>query len=131
MNSYMFYFYVVVNETVVVFVGEPVIVREDVQVTINCSQLIDEAINNGISNPNVTWYKDGVAITNSSHMNIFISADDRLCIITDTSLSIDDQLGTAGNYTCEVCNTTGCINETTSQFVCGKYNLMLKYYLWS
>jgi len=110
----------VVNETVVVFVGEPVIVREDAQVTINCSQLIDEAINNGISNPNVTWYKDEVAIINGSHMNIFISSDDRLCIIANTSLSIDDQLGTAGNYTCEVCSTTGCINETTPQFVCGE-----------
>ena len=103
-------FYVVVP--VVVFLRVPIVVRSDERLNIECGLLEDDIVRN--SNRNVTWYNDGVTIANGSHMNVFISADDRFCIITDTSLTTSDQLGTAGNYTCEVCTTTGCINETNT-----------------
>jgi len=120
-------------QTIVEFSGVPIAVRSDEQLIIDCDPLIDEARN---SNPNITWYNDGVAITNGSHMNVFISADDRLCIITDTSSAVSGQLGTAGNYSCEVCTTTGCINETSTPTAtgmpgivtpppCGELNLLL------
>jgi len=96
---------------VVVFLGVPIVVRSDERLNIECGLLLDEVARN--SNRNVTWYNDGVTITNGSHMNVFISIDNKFCIITDTSLTASGQLGTAGNYTCEVCTTTCCINETS------------------
>ena len=113
-------FYVVVNESLVVFVGEPIVVGEDVRVTIDCSSLIDEATDNGIPNPTVTWFKDGAEISNVSVPNVEISADKRFCIITDTLLAVGGQLGNAGQYTCEVCDSTICMNKTSHLFVCGK-----------
>ena len=113
-------FYLVVNRSVAVFVGEDVVVEEYVRVTINCSQLIDATIDNGISNASITWYKDGVFLTNRSAINVVISADGRYCIITDTLLPVGGHLGTDGNYTCEVCNTpTNCTAMTTYLVVCG------------
>ena len=116
----MCYFYVVVNESVTVLVGEPVIVQEDVQVIIDCSQLIDDTINNGSSNTIVTWSIDGFLLSNGSALNVVISADNRLCIITDSQLAVGGLLGNDGNYTCEVCNDTICVNQTSSYRVCGK-----------
>ena len=117
----MFYFYAVINESLVVFSGDPVRVREYVRVTINCSNLIDEAINAGFPNPTVTWTKDGIALTNNSQPNVVISADNRLCIITDTLLAVGGQLGNGGNYSCEVCTTgVDCMVGPTCVAVCGE-----------
>ena len=104
----------------VVFVGAPIVVGDDVQVTIDCSRLIDEAINNGIPNPTVTWFKDGAEISNGSVPNVKISADKRFCIITSTAVAIGGQLGSASQYTCEVFNNTIFMNKTSRLFVCGK-----------
>jgi len=131
-NYNVLLFYLV--QTIRKFFGVPIAVRSDEQLIIDCGLLIDEVRN---SNPNVTWYNDGVAITNGSHMNVFISADDRYCIITDTSSTVSGQMGTAGSYTCEVCTTTGCINETNTTIpigdggnirFCGELDLLLKFY---
>ena len=111
-----------VNESLVVFVGEPVVVGEDVRVTIDCSRLIDEAIAIGIPNPTVTWFRYGNELTNATVTNVEISADMRLCIITDTILPVGGQLGNEGNYSCQVCEdvTENCRNKTTCSAVCGK-----------
>ena len=113
-------FYVVINESVVVFIGEPVIVGEDERVTIDCGQLIDKVIDSGIANPSVTWCKDGFPLTTGSAVNVVISPDNRFCTITDTLLAVGGQIGTNGNYTCKVCNTSACREETSSLSVCGK-----------
>ena len=101
-------------------VGEPVTVGDDVRVTIDCSPLIDDAIDNGIPNPTVTWFKDGAELSNAYVPKVEISADKRFCIITDTLLAVGGQLGNAGQYTCEVCDGTICMNKTSCLFVCGK-----------
>lgn len=113
--------YAVVNNSVHVFVGEPVVVGEDIQVTVDCSPLINVVVNNGISNTIVTWYKDGAQLTNGSAVNVVISADNKLCIITDTLLTVGGQFGTDGNYTCEICNRSTCMQNATLLDVCGKY----------
>ena len=77
-----------VNGSVAVFVGENVVVKEDVKVIIDCSQLIDSIVDNRISNTTTTWYKDGFPIANGSALNVEISADNRYCIITNTLLAI-------------------------------------------
>ena len=113
-----------VNESVVVFVGESVSVRQYVQVTIDCSQLVDGVLDNtGVSNPTISWYKDGLIITNGSQRNVLISADNRLCVITDTLMAIGGQLGTDGNYTCQVCSDSMMVNCTSNETiatVCGE-----------
>ena len=92
--------------------------REGIRVTIHCTQLINRI---GMENPTVNWYKDGVTITNESAVNAVISNDNRLCIITNTSLAMDGEAGTDGNYTCEVCNSTAyCISRNSTHVVCGK-----------
>ena len=92
-----------------VFVGDPILVREDVRVTIDCGRLINNSIANGLD-PNVTWFKDGVPITNGSEVNVVISADRRFCIITDTLKAVGGQLGNDSFYSCEVCklDTDNC-----------------------
>ena len=72
--------------SVVMFAGEPVITPEDIRVTIDFGQLIDEVVNTtGITNPNVTWFHDRRALLdNRSVINVLISADKRFCVITDT-----------------------------------------------
>ena len=115
-----------VNGSVFVFVGKPVSVEEKIRVTIDCSQLIDEVIDStGVSNPTISWYKDGLIITNGSERNVLISADNRLCVITHTLRASGALLGTDGNYTCQVCTDstmTACmINETVADF-CGELN---------
>ena len=93
-----------------------------------------------MKNPTVNWYKDGVTITNESAVNVAISNDNRLCIITNTSLAMDGQAGTDGNYTCEVCNSTSyCISRNSTHVVCGKkdyfnntciYNIYMYIYIY-
>ena len=109
-------YYVVVDESEVVSIGEPFIVGEGVRVIIDCSLLIDATINNtGISNPVITWYKNGSPISNGSALNVEISADNRLCIISVTLMAVGGQLGTEGNYTCEVCTNMMRMNCSTNQ----------------
>ena len=90
--------------------------------TIDCSPLIDEKINEGIPKPVIRWYKDGLRIENGSEVNVILSKDERLCIITDTLLAVGGQVGTDGNYTCEVCNdmNTSCVYEPVILYVCGE-----------
>jgi len=118
----MIYFYAVVNESVVAYVGELVRVRENVRVTINCSELINRAINDGVPNPTVTWFKDGLALSNGSQLYVVISDDNRLCIIAYTFFLVGGQLGNGGSYTCEVCRnvTTNCMYSTTPVVLCGE-----------
>ena len=91
-----------IEPTVVVYVGYPIVFGDDVQATIDCSPLIDTAINNGTSNPIVTWYKNGVEVLNRSTPNVEISADRRLLKITE-SFPTGGQIGSDSIYTCEVC----------------------------
>ena len=118
----MCFCYIVINKSVVVFVGEPVTVRQGVRVTIDCSNLI-QARDGGITNFNVTWYKDGIVLSNGSATHVLISKDRSLCIITDTLLAAGGQIGTDGNYTCEVCpsgSSGNCTSRNTCQAVCGE-----------
>ena len=119
------------NNTVIVNVGKDVTVnREGVQVTIDCTQLINSRRHIAI----VKWYKDGVNLTTGSVPNVVISNNGSLCIISSTLLTMGGQTGTGGNYTCEVCNgSTNCISETSTHTVCGKKdyfnNYMPVYYI--
>ena len=115
---------VVVNDSVFVFVGEPVTVGEGVRVTIDCSQLIDEATNNGSKNFTITWYNPYGTPHNDSCSTYFnVSADSMQLIFPNTSVSlaIDGHLVVDGNYTCEVCgDTDACINRSTLLYVCSE-----------
>ena len=113
-----------INESVVVLAGEPVIVGDDVRVVIDCGQLIDRAIMSGIPNPTVNWLKDETLLDrNGSVPNVIISGDRRRLIITDTLLAVGGQLGNEGYYTCDVCTdfTDSNCNITTPVCVCGEY----------
>jgi len=123
----MFYFYAVVDESIVVSSGDPVRVREDVRVTINCSNLIDQAINAGFLNPTISWTKDGVPLTNGSQPSVVISADNRLCIITNTLMGVGGQLGNDGSYSCEVCTGVNCTINESCLAICGERNLFVLY----
>ena len=113
-----------INDSLVLFVGEPIVVGEDVRVTIDCSEVIDPVIAGGISNPTIRWIKDGAELTvNGSAPNVDISADRRRLIITNTLLPVGGQVGNDGNYTCEVCDDStdvNCRNRTTCNAVCGE-----------
>ena len=116
-----------INESVIVFVGEPVIVGEDVRVTINCSEVKEHVINSsGVSDAFITWYKDRRQITNGSELNVVISSDRRLCIITDTLMAVGGQLGTDGNYSCEICTDRlmNCLTVFSIIDLCGEENYM-------
>ena len=119
-------YYVVVDESEVVFIGEPFIVGEGVQVIIDCGRLINATINStGISNPLIMWYKNGSPIPNRFALNVEISADNRSCVISETLISVGGQLGTEGNYTCEVCtNMMGmnCSTNQTTGTICSEWN---------
>ena len=119
-----YFYFIVINNSVVLFVGEPIVVGKDVRVTIDCSPVIDPVIASGIPNPTITWTKDGVELTgNGSAPNVEISADRRRLIITDTLLTAGGQFGNDGNYTCQVCNDStnvNCRNRTTCIAVCGE-----------
>ena len=114
--------FIVINNSVVVSVGEPVITPEDVRVTIDCSPLIDEvAASTGIPNPTVTWFKDGAVLMTGTAISVEISDDGRFCVITDTLLAVGGQLGTDGTYSCEVCSTPiNCQTNDTGAVVCGE-----------
>ena len=100
--------------------------REGVEVIIDCGRQIDDVINITGVNPRVTWYKNGIILTNGSERNIVISEDERHCIISATSLAVGGELGTSGNYTWRVCtgdSATNCLANSSHQIVCGKKDL--------
>jgi len=103
----------------VFFVGEPINVPEDIQVTIDCSPLIDQALMEGAIF-NITWRKDGRPISNGSEINVVLSPDRRVIIITETLLGTPAQVGNVGTYECEVCGAE-CIRNETIRYVCCKY----------
>jgi len=112
-----------------VFVGTPIIEGEDIQVTIDCGSLIQSVTNESGLISSITWYKNGRTLSNGSATNVILSQDNQLLILTETALSSGGQLGTNGDYTCEVCsNTTDCLNETSIHIVCSEYDLSLVCY---
>ena len=117
-----------VNISVVVLAGEPLITKvEGIRVTIDCGQLIDEMVDTtGITNPIVTWFKDGAILRNRTASNVIVSANQRFCVIVDTFLALGSQLGTDGNYSCEVCSShTNCQRNDTSVAICGKCDMYI------
>ena len=101
---------VVTVKSVIVYVGEPITIDSETiglneQVIIDCGPLID---NISDVNRDVTWYIDGILISSGSVMNVKISTNKRLCLISNTSLATNDQLG---NYTCKVTSVSGSIGE--------------------
>ena len=112
------------DNTVRVPIGESVTVQENVEVTMDCVELIDDLKHSAEANPIITWYKNGMKIRgNGTYKNIMISADKRYCIIAATQLAVGGELGTTGDYTCKVCSGNGtadCENKTSSQVVCGE-----------
>ena len=103
----------------VFFVGEPIYVPEDIQVTIDCSPLIDQALMEGAIF-NITWRKNGRPISNGSEVNVVLSPDSRVIIITDTVRCLPCVVGSDGTYECEVCSAE-CIRNQTIHDVCCKY----------
>ena len=115
-----------VNNSLALIIGGSATVRQDERVIIDCQPLITELMDKGVPNPRITWYKNGIILTNGSERNIVISEDSRFSIITETSLSRGGELGTSGNYACRVCagdGTTNCVNDTSSKIVCGEGDL--------
>ena len=110
-------FYAVIDEEAFEFVGKPIRVRQHVKVTIDCSPLIDAV---GGTNPVITWYKDGLKLSYNTAPNVAISEDMTQCIISSSLLAVGGQLGTDGNYTCEVHNDTTRITDTSILYVCGE-----------
>ena len=109
-----------VNNSLYLSIGEDATVRLNVQITIDCKQLINDAKKKGEKNPNITWTKDGLIITNESIPNVFISEDKKLVIDTRITFATND-----GNYTCEVCDVGlfkhhDCERETSYLKVCGE-----------
>ena len=112
-----------INQSVVVFAGEPVIVPEDIRVTIDCGPIIDAVAAEIGMAPTVRWYKDGTIVTTGSAYNVEISDDGRFCVITETLLTPGGQVGIDGNYTCEVCTSptdTNCNRADSCIGICGK-----------
>ena len=100
--------------------GDPVIVPEDVRVTIDCGPLIDIiAAEIGIP-PIVRWYQDGTIIRTGCPINIIISDDGRLCSITDTVLGVGSQIGPDNSYTCNVSIPTDYNYTVTVYEDCGE-----------
>ena len=103
---------------VTVVVGEDVKVGVVEQVFIDCGSVIDAA---GVPNPNITWYYNGMKLTNGTVPNVVITQDERQTIILVSSLAIDDQPGNSGNYTCEICSDfSTCTTYTSTADVCGE-----------
>ena len=105
-----------------VFAGEPVIVIDGIKVVIDCGQLIDQAISDGIRNPSVTWIKKGVMLLNGSAANVVTSADRRRLIIIYTLLAVGGQSGNSGNYTCDIVQIQTVVQQLLSVFVVSTCN---------
>ena len=113
-------FPVVVDISIVVSINETDVIstKEGIEVTVDCGPLIDAS---GIPNPVIKWYKNDVPLSNGTEMNIIISQNSKLAIITETLMAVGGQLGTEGVYTCEVCNATYCnIKKSITTEICGE-----------
>jgi len=116
-------FYTVVNMSLVIFAGEPVVVPEDIQVTIDCGRLINETRDTLGVVANITWKKNGRIIVNDSEINVVLSPDNSTLFITDTLLGTPAQVGTNGLYECEVCGGNACVSVNGTVDPCSKYSL--------
>ena len=115
-----------VNNSLYLSSGEDATVILDVQITVDCKQLIDHLKDKGEPNPTITWTKDGSLLTNDSLPIVIISEDKELVIITRITFATGGQEGSDGNYTCNVCSGNGnadCEEETSCLKVCGKIDL--------
>ena len=112
------------DNTILVTIGENVFVQENVEVTMDCIELIDDLKREGEVNPIITWSKNGLPLTNMSQTNVIITYENRYCIITATQLTVGGEIGNDGDYTCKVCSNNsdqiGCKQNTSSVVVCGK-----------
>jgi len=109
--------------SLVIFVGEPVVVPESIQVTIDCGQLINDTRDMVGMISNITWRKNGRTIVNGSEVNVVLAPDNRTIVITDTLLGTPAQVGTDGLYECEVCGGDACVCIKEPVDPCGKYSL--------
>jgi len=103
----------------VAFIGEPIVVPENVRVTIDCGPVIDQANMSG-EIFNITWRKNGRIIFNCSEVNVVLAPDNKAIVITNTSLGTPARAGTYGIYDCEVCGAVCFINVSTTK-ICCKY----------
>ena len=102
-------------------VGQDVKLGTGKRVIIDCGPLIDAS---EVAEPNVNWYHNENELSRGSVLNVVISQDNRLCIITETALDVGGQLGNGGIYTCEVChNMNTCRGNSTIIDVCGMEQL--------
>ena len=62
-------------------IGEPIVVPEDIQVVVDCGQIIVGTATEG-QIAKITWYKNERTINNSSKVNVVVAADNRTIIIT-------------------------------------------------
>ena len=112
------------DNTILVAIGENVFVQENVEVTMDCIELINDLKEKGEVNPEITWSKNGLVLSNLSQTNVIITHERRYCTITATQLAVGGELGTDGDYTCKVCSNIsdqiGCEQNTSSVMVCGK-----------
>ena len=110
-----------INQSVFVFAGEPVIIPEDVNLIIDCSPLIDAFAAQIGYVPTVRWYKNETIIRTGCPINIKISDDGRLLTITGTELGSGSQLVAYNSYFCEACNRpTECLINDTNTGRCGE-----------
>ena len=115
-----------VNNNLKVNVGNPnsITVGPNIKVTIDFQPVINFVKGaTGRVNPRVVWYKNAIILTNGSEVDLYVSRDNSLVIITQTSIAQGQRLGTRGNYTC--CagfsgSALGFICNSTIKAVCGK-----------
>ena len=99
------------------FVGEHITVPDDIIVIIDCGPKIDNFTMEGGVIKNVTWSKNGRPIVNDTEVNVVLAPDNRTITITDTLRGTPAQVGTEGDYCCEV----NSVNEScTDVDVCSK-----------
>ena len=107
------------------FIGKQLVVPKAVRVLIDCGSFIDSAIMEGEAF-SINWYKNGRPIANGSAVNVVIAADYRTIEIIETIRSIPAQVGTEGNYSCEVCtDDKTCQDRTSVVDVCSKYHCLI------
>ena len=93
------------NNTQHIFVGNNITVRENVNMTINCTMKKMEMNSKGKGHTRTVWY------INNGTDNTYENHDPSLVVV-----------GEIGTYTCEVCDMIGfdCTNTTSLIKACGK-----------
>ena len=100
-----------------IVVGNPIPVSEDMRAIIDCGPVIDNFTMEGGVVKNITWSKNGRPIVNGTAINVVLAPDNRTITITDTLRGTPAQVGTEGDYCCEV----NSVNEScTDVDVCSK-----------